>query len=132
MIDEILDLVLEVKQAHHAVPEARPLHHQLDGLFADLAGWTQALAERTRALGGSLLQGGITTVAGRHARNLFPTAVADAEVAAVLAAPLQAAADHARVHQAGVAAVDAEAAALFDHVASGLSAHVERLQAVGR
>ena len=132
MIDEILDLVLEVKQAHHVVPEDHPLHAQLDTLFGQLSGWTGALAQRTRALGGSLLEGGITTVAGRHARNLFPTAVDDAAVADVLAGPLQAAADHARVHRAGVADVDAEAAGLLDEVATGLSGHVDRLRGVAR
>ena len=132
MIDEILDLVLEVKQAHHVVPEDHPLHAQLDTLFGQLSGWTGALAQRTRALGGSLLEGGITTVAGRHARNLFPTAVDDAAVAGVLAGPLQGATDHARTHRAGVADVDAAAAALLDEVATGLSRHVDQLRGVAR
>ncbi len=102
MIDELIDLVLEVKQAHHAVPQDHPLHAQVDALFSEPSGWAQALAARTRALGGSLLEG-VTSVAGRHARNLFPTATDDAE-----------------------------AAALFAAVGDGLGSHVARLEAVAR
>lgn len=131
MIDELIDLILEVKQAHHAVPEDHPLHTELDGLFAQLSGWTHALADRTRALGGSLLEG-VTTVAGRHARNLFPTAVDDADIVRALVAPLQAAAEHAGIHRAGVGDVDPKAAALFAEVADGLAADAARLEAVGR
>ena len=131
MIDELIDLVLEVKQAHHAVPQDHLLHAQLDALFSELSGWTYALAARTRALGGSLLEG-VTTVAGRHARNLFPTATDDTEVAQALLGPMRVAAEHAGAHRAGVADVDADAAALFAAVAEGLAAHVTRLEAVAR
>ncbi len=130
-IDELIDLVLEVKQAHHAVPEDHPLHTQLDALFAELSRWTRALADRTRALGGSLLEG-VTTVAGRHARNRFPITTDDAVVAGALVAPLRAAADHAAAHVTGVSEVDAEAGAVFADVAAGLAGYASRLEAVAR
>jgi DNA-binding ferritin-like protein len=130
-IDELIDLVLEVKQAHHAVPEDHPLHRQLDALFGELSGWTHALADRTRALGGSLLEA-VTTVAGHRARNLFPSATDDADVALALVAPLRAAAEHATTHAATAAEVDPEAGAVFADVAAGLAAYVSRLEAVAR
>src|SRR5260370_33427103 len=68
-LSEVIDEVLEVKQARWIVPKTHALHGQLVQLFDDLGTWARRLFEQADALGGSPLAS-MPTVAGRRRPNL--------------------------------------------------------------
>jgi hypothetical protein len=55
VLDEVLDLLLEVRQADRKVPPAHELHGELDRHAGDLASWRTLLADEDIALGVSPL-----------------------------------------------------------------------------
>jgi DNA-binding ferritin-like protein len=64
VLSEVIDAILDVRQAYRRVPEAQPLHAELDQLFTDLRTWARLLADQDQALGVSPLAS-ISTAAGR-------------------------------------------------------------------
>jgi DNA-binding ferritin-like protein len=55
VLSEVIDAILDVRQAARRVPGTQSLHGVLDRLFADLRTWAQLLAEQDQALGVSPL-----------------------------------------------------------------------------
>jgi DNA-binding ferritin-like protein len=79
VLSEVIDVVLDVKQAHRRVPETHALHAVLDQLFADLRTWAGLLADQDQALGVSPLAS-MPTAAGRTPPHPWHGAVSDEQV----------------------------------------------------
>jgi DNA-binding ferritin-like protein len=68
VLSEVIDAILDVRQAARRVPGTQALHGVLDRLFADLRTWAQLLAEQDRVLGVSPLAS-MTSGQGRTPPN---------------------------------------------------------------
>jgi DNA-binding ferritin-like protein len=79
VLSEVIDVVLDVKQAHRRVPETHALHAVLDQLFADLRTWAVLLADQDQALGVSPLAS-MPTAASRTPPHPWHGAASDEEV----------------------------------------------------
>jgi DNA-binding ferritin-like protein len=79
VLSEVIDGVLDVKQAHRRVPEAHALHAELDQLFDDLRAWARLIDEQDRALGISPLES-MPTSTGRQPPHSWHGAASDDEV----------------------------------------------------
>jgi DNA-binding ferritin-like protein len=64
VLSEVIDALLDVRQAGRRVPGTQALHGMLDRLFADLRTWAQLLRDTDQALGVSPLAS-MPTAAGR-------------------------------------------------------------------
>jgi len=83
VLSEVIDVVLDVKQAHRRVPETHALHAVLDQLFDDLRAWARLLADQEQALGVSPLAS-MPTAAGRKPPHPWHGAASDDEVRQIL------------------------------------------------
>jgi DNA-binding ferritin-like protein len=83
VLSEVIDGVLDVRQAHRRVPETHALHAVLDQLFDDLRAWARLLADQDQALGVSPLAS-MPTVAGRTPPHSWHGAASDEEVRRVV------------------------------------------------
>ena len=79
VLSEVIDGVLDVKQAHRRVPETHALHAVLDQLFDDLRAWARLLADQDEALGVSPLAS-MPTAASRTPPHSWHGAANDEEV----------------------------------------------------
>ena len=79
VLSEVIDAILDVRQAHRRVPETHALHALLDRLFADLRTWARLLADQDRALGVSPLAS-MTGASGRTPPSPWHGAASDEEV----------------------------------------------------
>lgn len=79
VLSEVIDAILDVRQAHRRVPESQALHAELDQLFADLRTWAQLLADQDQALGVSPLAS-MPSAAGRTPPNPWHGAASNEEV----------------------------------------------------
>lgn len=79
VLSEVIDAILDVRQAHRRVPETQALHAELDQLFADLRTWARLLADQDRALGVSPLAS-MPSAAGRTPPNPWHGAASNEEV----------------------------------------------------
>jgi DNA-binding ferritin-like protein len=79
VLSEVIDAVLDVKQAHRRVPETHALHAVLDQLFGDLRTWAQLLADQEQAIGVSPLAS-MPSGAGRTPPHPWHGAASDEEV----------------------------------------------------
>jgi DNA-binding ferritin-like protein len=79
VLSEVIDAVLDVKQAHRRVPETHALHTVLDQLFGDLRIWASLLADQEQALGVSPLAS-MPSPTGRTPPHPWHGAASDEEV----------------------------------------------------
>jgi DNA-binding ferritin-like protein len=79
VLSEVIDAVLDVRQAHRRVPETHALHALLDQLFGDLRTWAGLLADQDQALGVSPLAS-MPTAAGRTPPQPWHGAASDEDV----------------------------------------------------
>ena len=79
VLTELIDAVLDVRQAHRRVPETYALHALLDQLFADLRTWALLLADLHQALGASPLAS-MQCASGRTPQNPWHGAASNEEV----------------------------------------------------
>ena len=79
VLSEVIDGILDVKQAHRRVPETHALHAVLDQLFDDLRTWAELLADQDQALGVSPLAS-MSTGSGRTPPHSWRGAASDEEV----------------------------------------------------
>jgi DNA-binding ferritin-like protein len=79
VLSEVIDVVLDVRQAQRRVPQTHALHVVLDQLFADLRTWAGLLADQDQALGVSPLAS-MPTAAGRTPPHPWHGAASDEEV----------------------------------------------------
>ena len=79
VLSEVIDAILDVRQAHRRVPETYALHALLDQLFADLRTWALLLADLDQALGVSPLAS-MPGASGRTPPNPWHGAASNEEV----------------------------------------------------
>ena len=79
VLSEVIDGVLDVRQAHRRVPDTHALRQVLDQLLADLRAWARLLADQDQALGVSPLAS-MPTATGRTPPHSWPGPASDEEV----------------------------------------------------
>jgi DNA-binding ferritin-like protein len=127
VLSEVIDAVLDVKQAHRRVPETHALHAVLDQLFADLRTWAWLLADQEQALGVSPLAS-MTSAAGRTPPTPWHGAASDEEVRRIVGEHL----DRLGQHLAAALAEqqDDKVRAALAEVEQGILAHRRALGAL--
>jgi thioesterase domain-containing protein len=93
VLSEVIDAILDVKQAQRRVPETHALNAVLDQLFADLRTWARLLAEQDQALGVSPLAY-MPSAAGRTPPAPWHGAASDQEVRRIVGEHLDRLAQH--------------------------------------
>jgi DNA-binding ferritin-like protein len=112
VLSEVIDGVLDVRQAARRVPETHALHTVLDQLFDDLRTWAQLLADQDQALGVSPLAS-MPTGTSRTPPHSWHGAASDEEVRRIVGEDLDRLGQHlaaalAEQHDDKVRAVLAE------------------------
>jgi DNA-binding ferritin-like protein len=79
VLSDVIDAILDVRQAHRRVPETHALHALLDRLFADMRTWAWLLADQDQALGVSPLAS-MTGASVRTPPSSWHGAASDEEV----------------------------------------------------
>ena len=79
VLSDVIDAILDVRQAHRRVPETHALHALLDRLFADMRTWARLLADQDQALGVSPLAS-MPGASGRTPPTPWHGAASDEEV----------------------------------------------------
>jgi DNA-binding ferritin-like protein len=120
VLSEVIDVLLDVKQAHRRVPETHALHAVLDQLFDDLRTWARLLADQEQALGVSPLAS-MPSAAGRKPPYPWHGAASDEEVRRIVGQHL----DRLGQHLAAALAEqqDDRARAALGEVERGLLVH---------
>jgi DNA-binding ferritin-like protein len=124
VLSEVIDVVLDVRQAHRRVPDTHALHAVLDQLFGDLRAWARLLMDQDVALGVSPLAS-MPTAAGRKPPSRWTGAASDEEARQVIAGHLDRLGQH--VAAALAEQEDDEARAALAEVQRGLLAHRQAL-----
>ena len=120
VLSEVIDAILDVRQALRRVPGTQALHGELDQLFADLRTWAGLLADADQALGVSPLAS-MPSAAGRTPRYPWHGAAGNEEVRRIVGEHLE------RLGQHLSAALDeqhdARVRAALTEVGQGILAH---------
>jgi hypothetical protein len=128
VLDEVIELILEVKQADRKVPPSHELHGQLDRLLADLVQWRTLLADQDLALGLNPLSF-ISSAAGRTQVTLWSGNPTDEEVSSLVGAHLLRLEDHLRLLLDDP--VDEAWDGTFSEIARAVAIHREALARFG-
>jgi DNA-binding ferritin-like protein len=120
VLSEVIDAVLDVRQAHRRVPETHALHAELDRLFDDLRTWARLLADLDEALGVSPLAS-MPTAAGRTPQHSWHGVASDEEVRRVVGEHLDRLGQHLAAALAGQH--DDQVGAELTEVKRGLLVH---------
>jgi DNA-binding ferritin-like protein len=124
VLSEVIDGILDVKQAHRRVPETHALHAVLDQLFDDLRTWAQLLADQDQALGVSPLAS-MSTGSGRTPPHPWHGAASDEEVRRIVGEDLDRLGQH--LTAALAAEHDDQVRAALAEVERGLLDHIRAL-----
>ena len=100
VLSEVIDAVLDVRQAHRRVPETHALHAVLDQLFDDLRTWARLLADQEQALGVSPLAS-MPSAAGRKPPHPWHGGASDEEVRRIVGQHLDRLGQHLAAALAG-------------------------------
>jgi DNA-binding ferritin-like protein len=120
VLSEVIDAILDVRQALRRVPETQALHAELDQLLVDLRTWARLLADRDEALGVSPLAS-MATAASRTPRNPWHGAASDEEVRRIVGEHLDRL-DH-QLSAALAGQPDDQTAAALAEIGRGILAH---------
>jgi DNA-binding ferritin-like protein len=88
VLSEVIDAILDVRQALRRVPETQALHAELDHLFTDLRAWARLLADQDQALGVSPLAS-MSSAAGRTPPSSWHGAASGEEVRRIVSGHLE-------------------------------------------
>ena len=125
VLNEVIDVVMALRQAHRKVPETHELHAELDQLFRDARMWAELLVEADTARGVSALDY-MPSVAGRPRPELWHGSVSDDEVRQVVTEQLDRLADHLKA--ALSEQDDDRVQELLDRINTELQSHLEALR----
>lgn len=125
VLSEVIDVVMALRQAHHAVPESHELHAELDLVFRDARTWADVLLEADAARGVSALDY-MPSVAGRQRPRLWHGQVSDDEVREVVTGQLERLAGHLREALSGHE--DSRARDLLERISAELQSHLDALR----
>jgi DNA-binding ferritin-like protein len=87
VLSEVIDVVLDVRQAHRRVPGTHALHAVLDQISGDLKAWARLLMDEDLALGVSPLAS-MPSASSRQPPSHWAGTVSDEEVRQVVAGHL--------------------------------------------
>ena len=124
VLSEVIDAILDVRQAHRRVPETHALHAELDQLFADLRTWARLLADQDQALGVSPLAS-MPSAAGRTPPNPWHGAASNQEVRRIVGEHLDRLGQH--LSAALAEQHDDKVRAALTEVERGILAHMRAL-----
>ena len=124
VLSEVIDGILDVRQAHRRVPETHALHAVLDQLFDDLRTWAGLLADQDQAVGVSPLAS-MPTGAGRTPPHSWHGAASDEEVRRIVGEDLDRLGKH--LTAALAEEPDDKARATLAEVERGLLVHMRAL-----
>jgi hypothetical protein len=121
ILSEVIDLVMDVKQAEWKVPRTHEIYGEIDGLFKDLKSWANLLMAEDEQLGSSPLES-VTSAAGRTAPKLWSGNPTDDEVRRTLLDYL----DRLSLHLAGTQGdqVEQSARELLGNIREEVIAHI--------
>jgi DNA-binding ferritin-like protein len=124
VLSEVIDAILDVRQANRRVPGTQALHTELDQLFADLRTWARLLADQDQALGVSPLAS-MPSAAGRTPSNPWHGTASNEEVRLIVGEHL----DRLRHHLAAALTEqqDDQVRAALTEVERGILAHERTL-----
>jgi DNA-binding ferritin-like protein len=124
VLNELLDVAQDAKQARRKVVDDEALHDEFDRLFESVRRWADRLVERDLALGTSPL-GSVPSTAARVPPNLWPGAPTDEEIRTTMVDYLNRLASHVG---SALAEQDDEASrAVLADMRAELSTHIQAL-----
>jgi len=123
-LSEVIDLVMDVKQAEWKVSRTHEIYGELDALLKDLKSWANLLMVEDEQLGSSPLES-ITSAAGRTAPKLWSGSPTDDEVSRALLEYLDRLSRHLAATQGEQ--VEKGARELLGNIREEVTAHIKAL-----